>query len=274
MSVFEKLRVSLAREGTPPLIEATGHQEKYRTRREFLEAAFSVERAFLHGRTGKRLEFLPLPIDGDYVAGIFKRQAPVALHDASLRPYDAENYEAAVVVLSVSKDQILWIQKNSRLGSTKTLLESFFKFITEKTDINDWMVFVEYIHDEKEYFSVIRERRSDISKITFTFIPPNALSADDEVYNFIKAVYNEAGPDIQQHVYKAEPGKMSPDTEHMNASARVALAGGGDAEVRDRSGRVLYTSSKGRVTKDIPQEELPTPENASFVRRVRDWLFG
>lgn len=274
MALFEKLRVSLARGEEEPLFAGKLPEPDHRTRREFLEAAFAEEVAFLHGRTGKRFDFIPLPIDGDFVAGIFKRQAPVPLHDASLRPYDADNYEAAVVILSVSKDQIVWVQNNQKVGSTKSLLESFFQYLAKKTTINDWQVYVEYLHDEREYFSVIRERKADIAKITFTFIPPNALSADDEVYNFVKAVQSEAHPDTQQHVYKAEPGAMNPDTEHMNASARVAMAGGGDADVRDKSNRVLYNSARARVVKDVPADDLPTPANAPFVRRVRDWLFG
>lgn len=274
MPTFEKLRVSLARDEELPVLQAVEHSDGHRSRRDFLVAAFEEERAFLHDRTGKRFDFIPLPIDGDYVAGIFKRQAPVALHDESLRPYDAENYEGAVAILSISKDQIVWVQSNQKVGATKSLLESFFGHLSKKTDLNDWTVYVEYLHDEREYWTVIREQRSQIAKITFTFIPPNALSADDEIYNLVKAVQQEASPDIQQHTYKAEPGKMKPDTEHMNASARIAMAGGGDADVRDASNHALYSSAKARVTKDVPSDDLPTPSNAPFVKRVRDWLFG
>ena len=274
MPKFEKMRVSLARDDAPPMLEALGHDDGHRSRRDFLEAAFSEDRAFLHNRTGKRFEFVALPTDGDFVAGIFKRARPVALHDQALRPYDAENYEGAVVVLSISKDQIAWMQANPQVGSNKPLLESFFEHLSKKTSISDWKAYVEYLHEERVYWSVIRERRDEIAKITFTFIPPNALSADDEVYNFVKAVQLEANPDIQQHVYKAEPGKMKPDTEHMNASARIAMAGGGDADVRTADNRVLYSAAQARVTREVPESEMPTLENASFVRRVRDWLFG
>lgn len=273
MATFEKLRVSLARDDAGPLLDGVA-EPVHRSRREFLEAAFAEARAFLHRRTGRRFDFIPLQIDGDYVAGIIKRQAPVPLHDAALRKYEADNHEAAVVILSVAKDQIVWVQNNPRVGATKSILESFFQFIVEKTKIKDWRVHVEYIHDEREYFTVIRERRAEIAKITFTFIPPNALGAEDEVYNFVKTVQAQANPGTQKHLYLGEPGTMNPDTPVMNASARVAMAGGGDAEVRDKANRVLYSSAKARVTRDVPADQLPTPEHAAFVERVRDWLFG
>ncbi|PTW44706.1 hypothetical protein C8J25_109136 [Sphingomonas faeni] len=273
MPFFEQLRVSLARDEVGPLLEAIKHEESYRSRRAFLEAAFSKSHSFLHSKTGKAFDFSPIEIDGDYVAGIFKRGKPVSLHDHALRPYNAENYEGAFVFISLAKDQLVWAQYNHKVGSTRSLLESYFSYLSDKTDVSDWQVYVEYLHDEREYWTVIDEKVSEIAKITFTFIPPNALSADDEIYNLIKAVKQEANPDIQQHVYKAEPGKMKPNTEHMNASARIAMAGGGDADVRDRGGRVLYSSAHARVTREVPADEMPTPDNAPLIQRVRDWLF-
>lgn len=273
MPFFEQLRVSLARDEVGPLLESIQHKESYRSRRAFLEAAFAKGRSFLHSKTGKSFDFSPIEIDGDYVARIFKRGRPVSLHDHALRPYNAENYEGAFVFISLAKDQLVWAQYNNKVGSTRSLLESYFSFLSEKTDVADWKVYVEYLHDEREYWTVIDEKVSEIAKITFNFIPPNALSADDEIYNLIKAVKQEANPDIQQHVYKAEPGKMKPNTEHMNASARIAMAGGGDADVRDRSGRVLYSSAHARVTREVPEDEMPTPDNVPLIQRVRDWLF-
>ena len=274
MAEFEKLRVSLARDDQGPILQELGHTDTHRSRQQFLVDAFSVERSFLHSRTGKRFDFIPLEINGDYVAGIFRRPAPVPLHDEALEPYEAENYEGAVFIMSVAKDQTGWMQFNRKLGAPKPILESFFEYLLRKSDIKDWKVFVKHFEDEREYFSVIRKRRNEIAEISFTFIPPNALSADDEVYNFVKAIQLEAHPDTQKHTYKADPGQMDPDTEHMNASARVAMAGGGDAEVRDKKRRLLYGKAKGKVTKDVPDEDLPTPNHVSFIKRVRNWLYG
>lgn len=276
MALFEKLRISLARDEAPPVLIAARDADAHPTRRQFLETAFSEARTFIHARTGKPIDFVPIAIDGDFVSGIFRRAAPVPLHDQSLEVYEAENYEGAVFILSLSKDQTAWMQFNRKLGSTKSILESFFDYLSKKFAVSAWDVYVRYFEDEREYFDVIRSRKAEIAKITFTFVPPNALSADDEVYNLIKAVHQEAHPDLQQHVYKAAPGKMNPDTEHMNASARIAMGGGGEADVRDKRNRVLFSTGQGKVTCDVPDDDLPTPSpaHAPFMRRVRDWLFG
>lgn len=275
MATFEKLRVLLDREETLPILDAVEHVDDRRDRRAFLEAAFSEARIFPHLKTGRTLEFEPFPIEGDYVAGIFKRARPVDLHDHSLAPYKAENYEGAFFIVSLSKSQIAWAQENKQLGANKALFDSFFNYVTTKTAIRDWKVYVEYLRDEQEYWSVIRRRKSDIAKITFTFLPPNALSADSRIYDLVKIVHGEAHPDLQQHVYKATPGKMEPDTETMNASARIAMEGGGEADIRAKGDRPIYSSRTAKkITRDVPDEELPNAENPAFVKRVRDWLFG
>jgi hypothetical protein len=274
VATFEKLRVLLDREEDLPVLDAVGHAEKFSDRPEFLRAAFAESRAFPHLKTGKLFEFEPLPIDGDYVAGIFKRDHPAQLHDRALQPYEAENYEGVLFLLSVSKEQIAWAQQNKRLGSNKALLDSFFTHLLSKTPIKDWKAYVEYLRDEAEYWSVVESRRADIAKIAFTFLPPNALSASGRIYELVKIVHGEAHPDIQQHVYKAVPGKMDPNTETMNASAKIAMDGGGRAEIRTDRDKVIYDSrSASRITQDVPNDDLPDAENLSFVKRVRDWLF-
>ena len=111
--------------------------------------------------------------------------------------------------------------------------------------------------------------------MTFTFLPPNALSAEDRIYDLIRVVKIEANPDIQQHTYKAAPGKMNPESDTMAASARIAMAGGGEAEVRAADNKLLYSSRSARkITQQVPEGELPTEGNPAFARRLRDWLFN
>ena len=197
------------------------------------------------------------------------------MQDQSLEPYEAENFEGSVFIMSLSKDQTAWMQSNKRLGATRGILESFFDHVFKKIIYSEWSVYVRQFEIESDYFEVIKTRRAEIAKITFTFVPPNALGADDAVYSFIKAFAVESSPEIQQHIYKAEPGRMNPDSAHMNASAVIAMEGGGEVDVRDGKNRVLYNPQKAKVTMSVPDEDLPTPSpsHAPFLRRVRDWLF-
>jgi len=67
---------------------------------------------------------------------------------------------------------------------------------------------------------------------------------------------------------------MNMRSDLMEASARVAMEGGGDAELKDAQGKYLYRSDGARTVEDIPEEDLPTPENNAFIKRVIMRLFG
>lgn len=274
MAKFEKMRVSLARGEAGPLLAGDETEAPRRDRDEHLRAAFSSSITFLHLKNDVRFEFEPIACPAGYVGGVFKRERPEILKHRNLEPYKADNYESAVVIVDISKDQISWVQINQKLGSSKLLLESFLTYLLKKTDINDWKPYVEYVNNPADYWSVIRGKQERIAKITFTFVPPNALSASDRVYQFVKDVSLEAHPDVQQHVYKAEPGAMQPDTPIMTASAEIAMQGGGDAEVRDEKRRILYSSSRSRIIDEVLDDDLPTPAHPSFMRRVIDRLFS
>jgi hypothetical protein len=61
----------------------------------------------------------------------------------------------------------------------------------------------------------------------------------------------------------------------MNASARIAMEGGGEADVRSENNRPIYNSRTAKkITRDVPDDELPNADNPAFVKRARDWLFG
>lgn len=274
MAKFEKMRISLARGEAGPLLEGDGTDAPRRDREQHLRAAFTTATTFLHLRNDARFEFEPITCPAGYVGGVFKRERPEILKHRNLEPYKADNYESAVVIVDISKDQISWVQINQKLGSSKLLLESFLTHLLKKTDINDWKPYVEYINNPADYWSVIRDKRDRIAKITFTFVPPNALSASDRVYQFVKDVNLEAHPDVQQHVYKAEPGAMQPATPLMTASAEIAMQGGGDAEVRDEHRRILYSGSRSRIIDEVLDDDLPTPAHPTFMRRVIDRLFS
>lgn len=272
MAKFEKLRISLQREEPGPILENVQHRESFRSREEFLREAFSLERPFLRGAS-VRLLFSPLEMPDGYVGGFFKRERPAVLSKKDLSTYQAEHFESALAVVQTTKEQVAWVQVNSKIGSTRILLESYLSFLLENTEVNDWKPYIRYMDAEQEYWNVIKRRKREIARVSFTFIPPNSLGADDRIYDLVKEIQLEAHPDTQQHVYRAAPGQMEPESPLMEASAKIAMEGGGEAEVRDVGGKRLYKSGQARITEEVPDDDLPTPEQPSFVRRAIARLF-
>lgn len=279
MATFEKVRINLARTTAPPLVEISGTPEVFRDRREFLVEIFTKRHDFLRGASDTRLSFLPAQAPEGYVAGFFGRESTSTRRkgpDEKYQEVEEENWPLSLLVLDLRSDsQIAWVERNHKVGSPRPLLEAFFSYLSRREGFSDWKAYIEYIDKEEEYWSVVREHRGEITSISFTFIPPNALEAFDMVSDFIRSAKEESNPDTLTHTYKGEAGQMNPEGEIMEASAKIAMDGGGAAEVRSGH-ELLYSSrlNRSRTTEHVDDEEMPTPQKPTFVRRVIDRLFG
>lgn len=271
MAKFEKLRVSLARDDQPPLLEKIGSDQEIPSRTEFLQSAFSLERSFLN-RAGSKVNFIPIETPDGYAAGFFAKERPVPLMHADLSPYMAENYEPALFVLSLDKAQVIWME-SSAVGSPKSILESFFDHLSKKTDLRDWQAFVRYFETTDDYWKVVEAHRSEITKIVFRYVPPNAFDGSKLAQQYKTAVQEQAKNEILEETFKGKPGKMDPTSEMMRANAEIAEQGAGERELRGRGNKLLYTSGRGRKTENVDDDSMPTLNQPSLIQQVIIRLF-
>jgi len=272
MPKFEKLRVSLVRSDQPPLLTETGHDDAHLSRSEFLRRSFAERRTFLKDQI--KFSFHPLDAPNGYAAGFFAREQSISLRHENLVPYTAENFEPVLAIISLDKDQIVWMEDRQNVGSGKSILESFFVFISKKTALKDWEVFVRYFENKIDYWEAVERYKLDITKVIFRFVPPNAFEGKAWAQKFYTAIQQEAGNDVLEETFKGKPGKMKLDGPLMAASAEIAEEGAGERELRGLRNRVLYSSNEqGRVTASVPEEDMPTVESPAFLRRIIDRLF-
>jgi hypothetical protein len=271
MPKFEKLRVSLARSDTPPMLETVGDGD-HLSRTEFLRRAFAESRTFL--RKDVRFTFHPIGAPDGFAGGFFAREHNVSLRHRDLEPYVAENYEPSLMVISLDKAQVIWMEDRTSVGSPKSILESFFSHLLRKTDLKDWEAYVRYFENDTGYWDAVFKYRQDIAKVIFRFVPPNAFEGEKWAQEFYTAIQKEAGNDILEETFKAKPGQMKLDGPLMKASAEIAEKGAGDRELRGAGNRLLYSSGDGKVTETVAEGDMPTKEQPAFIRRVIDRLFG
>lgn len=275
MPVFEKVRISLAEAERTPLF---GDQEgPRRTRTQFFLDAFSDRRDFLPSRGRAKLSFFPVKAPDGFLAGFFAREVHQKGRkgpEEAFQETDLESWEIAFFVMDVATDQqIAWLQLNSDFPETKSILESFFKSISKNSSFGEWIVHVKYMDTDGHYWTAIEEFKHSITRLTFTFIPPNALNARQRVAEFVKLANQQGHADVQEHTYRAEPGQMKPESEILAASADIAMLGGGEARVYAGRKKV-YDSDDGRTRMEVEEHDMPTPSNPTFVRRVINRLFG
>jgi hypothetical protein len=271
MPRFEKLRVSLAREDGGPLLEVAADGTVPLDRSEYLRRAFGEARQFLNSR-GTKFTFHPIATPEGYAAGFFARERPVPLTHADLTPYMAENYDPALCVISLDRDQTVWMQ-DANAGSPKGVLEAYFDFLLTRTDLKDWAAYVRYFENETDYWTVVREHRREITKITFRYVPPNAFEGRKLAQQYHSAVQAQSKAPVVEETFKGPAGSMDPEAEMMQANAEIAEQGAGEREIRGINNKLLYKSQRGKVTDEVDEEEMPTVEQPTFVRRVINRLF-
>ena len=177
-------------------------------------------------------------------------------------------------MISLDKDQVNWMEHHNKVGDPKAILEAFFGHISRKTDLKDWSAYVRYFEDNISYWQAVYQYRSEITKIIFRFVPPNAFEGEHLAQRFYTAIQKQANNEILETTFKSEPGRMNPDAPLMRESAEIAEQGAGERELRGRRNRLLYSSGRGRQTDSVPEEEMPTIESPTFVKRVIARLFG
>lgn len=273
MPQFEKLRISLDRAFTEtPILDLTDYPDDHLPREEFLRRAFGEPRRFL--KSGNPFDFHPIDAPDGYVAGFFSRARPLSARHADLTPYLAENYEPSLFVMSIAKDQTVWMEDRSEVGSPKPLIEAFFSHLLRKTPLKDWSAFVRYYERQEDFWQVVRDRRRDITKVILKFVPPNAYEGTKLAQEFYTAFQSEVDNDALEQTLKAKPGKMNLEGPMMHAAAEIAEQGAGERELRGPKNEILYSSERGRVTQKVDEGDMPTPQSPNFVGRIIFRLFG
>jgi hypothetical protein len=273
MPIFEKMRVSLAREDDSGLLADVDNPNPVMTRTEHLTAAFGSEHhKFLHNKS--TYTYTPIESPEGYAGGFFSRERQVELRHSDLSNYYAEDHEPALFVLSLDKAQIIWMENRQFVGDPKRVLESFFDYLLRKTSLRDWRAFVHYFERQQDYWDVVRSRRQEITKVIFRLAPPNALEGFEAAQRFYTDIQTEAGNAALEETFRNKPGHMNLEGPMMTATAEVAEQGGGEREIRGVKNKLLYKSEQGRVSEPVPDEDMPTIESQSFVRRVIGRLFG
>jgi hypothetical protein len=271
MPLFEKLRVSLDRAFDTPLIDGVVADE-HLPRSEYLRRAFSEPRKFL--KANDVYTFHPIDAPDGFAAGFFARGLQVSLRHEDLSPYTAENFEPSLLLISLSRDQVIWMEDKGSVGSPKPILESFFRHLLKKSDLKDWVAFVRYFERQETFWDAVEKNRHRITKVVLKFVPPNAYEGERMAQLFYTALQEEVDNDVLEQTLKSKPGKMNLDGPILRASAEIAEQGAGERELRGPKNELIYSSSQGKVAERVAEEEMPTTQSPGYVSRIIRRLFG
>jgi hypothetical protein len=272
MAVFDYVRISLSKpQQTDLLALANDVTPEGVSRGAWLSQAFGVRRDFFH--KGKMYSFLPKGDVEGFATGFFGRDNSGigrAGPDEDFHEKQLENWDLAFFCLDLAPDsQIALMQYNRRVGSTRAIIYAFLESLVRKTEFRDWEPHVEFLTREDDFWSAAERFKGQITRLKFTFVPPNALRAEERVMDLVREAKESTNADALTHIYENADGDIDPSGDIVRGSVNVASRGGGSAEIKVGK-RTVFSDAQSKQIEELPAKEIPDPEKpitiTGFIR--------
>lgn len=274
MPNFEHVRISLAKWDETPLFLGTPGELSARPRADVLREVFGEQRDFVH--RARLITFLPVDSPDGFAAGYFGREIRIHGHtkkESRFEPEDIDTYDLAFFAVDLDADkQTAVVQQNGRVGDPRALLESFFASQPVRGIARDYQIHVKHLSSERGYYEAAKEYKGEITKVIFTFIPPNALKSEEKIWAFIEEASREAGSESLRHEYDSPHGNLDPTADLLAGSEKVAAAGGGETIMR--SGRkTIFNSVSHKIKTYVSSMDMPESWNKLQIESFINYLF-
>ncbi|PWE52293.1 hypothetical protein DEM27_31630 [Metarhizobium album] len=273
MAGFEYLRLSLAKPDQMTLLGSDGSPARDITRRFYLERVFNRKRLdFDH--YGRTFSFLTYGIFGDILVGRIGRQALEPIHSGPDDDYAIamiEDWKTAWFLLDLSSSSQL-IAMQTGMAATKALIESLFASIENKTPGHEYVAFVEYVSNAQDFWSAVDKYRGRLTRLEFTFVPPNALGLEEEIRAIVDAA-KAVGSEKTKFTHTNSQGALDPKGEYIEAALKTTSDGAGSVEMKAGK-KIVFSSAKNRKTVDVPTEDLPASKDEALIGKLTSMLFG
>lgn len=273
VAIFEYLRLSLAKPEQSSLVGSDGKPFKDISRRVYLERVFSRDR-WDFDYYGNAYTFLRDGVYGDVLVGRIGKQVIDTIHKGPEQGYAidfVEEWKPVWMLLDLSHDSQL-ITLQSGLGTSKNLLRALFDRIETDTPAREYEAFLEYVSDPQEFWSAVEKYRGRLTRLVFTFVPPNALNLEEKIKAIVEAGKG-IGSESTKFVHANKDGALDPKGEYVDAALEKTAEGAGSVQLKAGK-KVVFSSEKNRKTTDIPNDEVPQEKDDGAIAQMVDRLQG
>ena len=227
------------------------------SREEWLKEVFSEEIPFTH--YGTKFHYSPaLDDSGDGV--VVGRIGKHVLRDENLPPeeglkdFTRDTWIASVLVLDPTDHedgQKLAIQDISKVGKPASLIRTLVQIINEKFN-GPFQIEVYQIVDAESFWQYVEQNRGNITSVSFEFVAPNMIGADDDFHKEMRAFKNSERARKVGLKFQNEDG-VNPETDRVRRAVNYAL-----------------TESKGKVTAKAKGKPNYNSDNKAKKSEISD----
>ena len=272
MAVFEFLRLSLGRPEQGDLLGSDGRAARPISRREYLERVFSKPQ-WDFAYYGSNYSFLKDGIYNNTLVGRIGKQVIEPIHRGPDQGYAiemVEDWKPVWMLLDLASDSQL-IALQSGIASPKRLVRALFDRIESSSPAIEYEAFIEYVSDPQEFWKAVDEYRGQLTRLEFTFVPPNALGLEEKIKAIVEAAKG-VGSEKTKFTHTNREGGLDPkEGEYVKAALKATSEGAGSVALK-AGRRTVFSSEKNRRKVDVPSEEIPVQRDDAAIKKLVERL--
>lgn len=273
------LRIFLSSIEQPLILVETGDVPKRLDRQDYLTDIFNRRWQFVH--RGTDLIYVPIERseedDAIYTFGRIGKQFSAkenAGPEEKFETTEHKGWRASNLVINTSSDpdgQIVAIQDRPDVGKPLAILSSLSDHINETMRDSGWMLSVNAMVEQQDFWAAVRKYKGQITKAEFTYVTPNVLGIRSELNKRLKE-YREHENAQSVTVSLSEPkGDLNLETDEVADAVDYTASGGGSVKLK--AGReTVYDSQDSEKAKEMETDDTTNFESAegrkSLVGRV------
>jgi hypothetical protein len=232
------------------------------SRENYLRKAFASEIRFSHR---KRVHvYTPFPDAGDSIlSGVVAREHTITIAKSPEEKYqkeDVPDWDTANVFIDVSDEadgQKVAMQDVTSVGSPLAIFRSLVDHINGADRGSDWLMAVNTITSDADFWKVMAENQGRITEIDFAFVAPNIWKGESETEKALKEFDKQYGAKETEIKFKNPDGKLNPGkAEDEGAiSSAISFIKRGGGRYGAKYGKKTLFNSESHVIKNIPPED-------------------
>lgn len=238
------------------------------SRQDYIKTVFSKEIRFEH--YGRAFVFEPFesPLD-DKITAVLGREDAVTVAGPPEQKFahsDVSSWDTANVLIDASQSeagQKAAMQTNV-LGDPTAIFRSLASHINS-AETSDWLIEINPITRRDEFWSAAQRYSGHISEIDLHFAVPNIWDGESETEKALRDLKEKNNAQEVEVKIKNKDAKINPDSKRIRDSVDYIAKGGGVAQLRDETQRVVFSSDAEENEITIPVEPDPPIQDAGTM---------
>lgn len=274
---YHMMRLFLTSREVPPIIEAL--KRELTSRKQYLINLFGTEKKFLH--RGKPYVYTYFhTVENRFIAGVIGRERSVTVHaspEEKYHPVEVPDWETVNIIIDISGEadgQKVAMQERNNIGSPLHILRSLTDHINDNNIDSDWLIAVNSITRENEFWQTVEQYKGRISEMDMTFITPNIWNGSTETEGALRELHDINKAQSVEIRLKNPDKNLQPDSTRIRESVDYITRGGGSIQLKT-DGKTVY-SSEDKIVKQSAGEDDVSVQDALYNLLVAlvNRLFG